>query len=161
MASIKDVAQKAGVGVGTVSRVLNNSGYVSDELLRSFHENVLFGNAAAIHPVYCSHSPVLLSVSKRTAFRAGSTGHGRLMPSRYLWWTILFSRCHGAATGTLCPWFDGHCSGALAVGPARTKNRGLGTAGHLRRVLHLFRQPCSNGSCPHTVRLNDSQGSEA
>ena len=31
MASIKDVAQKAGVGVGTVSRVLNNSGYVSDE----------------------------------------------------------------------------------------------------------------------------------
>ena len=22
------------------------------------------------------------------------------MPSRYLWWTILFSRCHGAAAGT-------------------------------------------------------------
>lgn len=31
MASIKDVAKKAGVGVGTVSRVLNNSGYVSEE----------------------------------------------------------------------------------------------------------------------------------
>lgn len=31
MASIRDVARKAGVGVGTVSRVLNNSGYVSDE----------------------------------------------------------------------------------------------------------------------------------
>ena len=31
MASIKDVAQKAGVGVGTVSRVLNNSGYVSED----------------------------------------------------------------------------------------------------------------------------------
>ena len=89
---------------------------LSFQLLRSFHENVLFGNAAAIHPVYCSHSPVLLSVSKRTAFRAGSTGHGRLMPSRYLWWTILFSRCHGAAAGTICPWFDGHCSGALVSG---------------------------------------------
>jgi len=31
MASIKDVATKAGVGVGTVSRVINNNGYVSDE----------------------------------------------------------------------------------------------------------------------------------
>lgn len=31
MASIKDVAKLAGVGVGTVSRVLNNNGYVSDE----------------------------------------------------------------------------------------------------------------------------------
>jgi len=31
MASIKDVAKKAGVGIGTVSRVLNNSGYVSEE----------------------------------------------------------------------------------------------------------------------------------
>ena len=28
----------------------------------------------------------------------------------------------------------------------------LAVVGHLRRVLHLFRQPCSNGSCPHTVR---------
>ena len=34
----------------------------------SFYENVLFGNAAAIHPVYCSHSPVLLSVSKSNSF---------------------------------------------------------------------------------------------
>lgn len=31
MASIRDVAKKANVGVGTVSRFLNNSGYVSDE----------------------------------------------------------------------------------------------------------------------------------
>lgn len=31
MASIKDVAKKAGVGVGTVSRFLNDSGYVSEE----------------------------------------------------------------------------------------------------------------------------------
>lgn len=31
MAGIKDVAKKAGVGVGTVSRMLNNSGYVADE----------------------------------------------------------------------------------------------------------------------------------
>ena len=31
MTSIKDVAQRAGVGVATVSRVLNETGYVSAE----------------------------------------------------------------------------------------------------------------------------------
>jgi len=31
MAGIKDVAKKAGVGVGTVSRMLNNNGYVAEE----------------------------------------------------------------------------------------------------------------------------------
>ncbi|MDR3173802.1 MAG: LacI family DNA-binding transcriptional regulator [Treponema sp.] len=31
MANIRDVAERAGVGIGTVSRVLNNSGYVSAE----------------------------------------------------------------------------------------------------------------------------------
>ena len=31
VAGIKDVAKRAGVGVGTVSRVLNGSGYVADE----------------------------------------------------------------------------------------------------------------------------------
>jgi len=31
MASIREVAQEAGVGVGTVSRALNGSGYVSPE----------------------------------------------------------------------------------------------------------------------------------
>ena len=60
------------------------------------------------------------------------------MPSRYLWWTILFSRCHGAAAGTLCPWFDGHCSGALVSGPACAENCRLGIVGHFRRFFSPF-----------------------
>ena len=48
------------------------------------------------------------------------------MPSRYLWWTILFSRCHGATTGALRSWPDCHCAGALVSGSARIKNRRLG-----------------------------------
>ena len=31
MAGIKDVAKRAGVGVGTVSRMLNDSGYVAEQ----------------------------------------------------------------------------------------------------------------------------------
>lgn len=38
MASIKDVARKANVGVGTVSRVLNSTGYVSDETRKKVEE---------------------------------------------------------------------------------------------------------------------------
>lgn len=38
MASIKDVAKHAGVGVGTVSRVLNETGYVSEDTKRKVNE---------------------------------------------------------------------------------------------------------------------------
>ena len=37
MASIRDVAIKAGVGIGTVSRALNGSGYISDETKTEDH----------------------------------------------------------------------------------------------------------------------------
>lgn len=40
MASIRDVAQKAGVGVGTVSRVLNGSGYVAPETRKRIEEAI-------------------------------------------------------------------------------------------------------------------------
>ncbi len=42
MAGIKDVAKRANVGVGTVSRMLNNSGYVADATKkdRSRHERI-------------------------------------------------------------------------------------------------------------------------
>jgi len=38
MATIKDVAEKVGVSVTTVSRVLNNRGYLSEDLKRRVHE---------------------------------------------------------------------------------------------------------------------------
>ncbi len=38
MASIRDVARKANVGSATVSRVLNNSGYVSEETRRKIEK---------------------------------------------------------------------------------------------------------------------------
>ena len=40
MASIKDVAKKAGVGVGTVSRVLNNTGYVSVDTKKKIQDAI-------------------------------------------------------------------------------------------------------------------------
>ncbi|WOC32495.1 MULTISPECIES: LacI family DNA-binding transcriptional regulator [Caproicibacterium] len=38
MANIKDVAKLAGLSVGTVSRVLNNRGYISDETRKKVHD---------------------------------------------------------------------------------------------------------------------------
>ena len=40
MASMRDVARKAGVGVGTVSRTLNNSGYVAEETKKKIYESM-------------------------------------------------------------------------------------------------------------------------
>src|SRR5690554_6672535 len=38
MATIKDVAKEAGLAVGTVSRVLNNRGYISDKARKKVYE---------------------------------------------------------------------------------------------------------------------------
>ena len=83
---------------------------------------------------------------------SGSAGHSRLPPGCRLWRAVLFSRCHGAAAGTLCSWPDCHCSGTLVSGSARIEGRRLGTAGYLRRFLHLFRQSCPDGIGPGAVR---------
>lgn len=40
MASIKDVAQKVGVGVGTVSRVINGSGYVAADTRKKIEQAI-------------------------------------------------------------------------------------------------------------------------
>lgn len=40
MASIKEVAQKAGVGVGTVSRVINGSGYVAADTRKKIEQAI-------------------------------------------------------------------------------------------------------------------------
>src|SRR5688572_15455507 len=39
-ATIKDVARRAGVGVATVSRVLNNSGYFDEDTARRVHDAI-------------------------------------------------------------------------------------------------------------------------
>lgn len=39
MATLKDVAKEAGLTVGTVSRVLNNRGYISDDARKSKQRN--------------------------------------------------------------------------------------------------------------------------
>ena len=52
----------------------------------------------------------------------------------------------------MCSWPDYHCSGALVSGSARIEDRRLGTAGYLRRFLHLFRQSCPDGIGPGAVR---------
>ena len=44
MASIKDVAQKAGVGVGTVSRVINGSGYVAADTRKKLNRRSVIWN---------------------------------------------------------------------------------------------------------------------
>ena len=46
MASIRDVAIKAGVGIGTVSRALNGSGYISDETKQKIMQAVETAQAA-------------------------------------------------------------------------------------------------------------------
>jgi DNA-binding LacI/PurR family transcriptional regulator len=38
MPTIKDVAKHAGVGIATVSRVINNSGYVKEETRRKVEQ---------------------------------------------------------------------------------------------------------------------------
>ena len=39
MATLKDVAKASGLTVGTVSRVLNNRGYISDKTEEQYHWN--------------------------------------------------------------------------------------------------------------------------
>lgn len=50
MASIRDVAIKAGVGIGTVSRALNGSGYISDETKQKIMQAVETAQAAQAVP---------------------------------------------------------------------------------------------------------------
>ena len=47
MASIRDVAIKAGVGIGTVSRALNGSGYISDETKQKIMQAVATAKTSA------------------------------------------------------------------------------------------------------------------
>ena len=55
MAGIKDVAKRANVGVGTVSRMLNNSGYVADATRKKIEvamKELMIGNAAVARGLY-------------------------------------------------------------------------------------------------------------
>ena len=58
MASIKDVAKEAGVGVATVSRVLNESGYVSadtkDKILKATVIPQKGGNGSGTYARCCT-----------------------------------------------------------------------------------------------------------
>ncbi len=59
MTTIKDIARTAGVGVGTVSRVLNNTGYVSEETQQKVWE-------AVQHFQYVPNGAARALVTKRT-----------------------------------------------------------------------------------------------
>ena len=63
MPGIKDVARRAGVGVATVSRVINNSGYVSEETKDKIEKAITEcpaydGNNIKIHRVFSMEEAV-------------------------------------------------------------------------------------------------------
>lgn len=61
MANMRDVAKKAGVGVGTVSRTLNNSGYVAEETKKKIYDII-----EELH--YVPPAPAKISKQKKTGF---------------------------------------------------------------------------------------------
>ena len=59
MATLKDVAREAGLSVGTVSRVLNNRGYISEETRQRV--------SAAMEQLHYQPNAMARSLSKRSS----------------------------------------------------------------------------------------------
>ena len=110
MASIRDVAIKAGVGIGTVSRALNGSGYISDETKQKIMQAVeelnykpnelaqnLFHNKSGFIGIVVTNlsHPFMTSLVKHVENNLYTNGN-LVRCNRYLWFlqpVLSFHRC--------------------------------------------------------------------
>lgn len=110
MASIRDVAIKAGVGIGTVSRALNGSGYISDETKQKIMQAVeelnykpnelaqnLFHNKSGFIGIVVTNlsHPFMAALVKHVENNLYTNGN-LVRCNRYLWFlqpVLSFHRC--------------------------------------------------------------------
>ena len=80
---------------------------------------------------------LLLPRERLTVPRQDTAGQA---PYRNIWRAVLRGSGHGTAGHPLLAGTDRHCGGAAGAGSPCAAGRGLGTAGDVRGILHLFGQ---------------------
>ena len=83
MATIKDVAREAGVSTATVSRVLNKSGYMSEEAVNKVNKAM---ETLSYHP----------NAVARSLVRGKHNSIGVMFPYLSIpFWAVIYVRCFG------------------------------------------------------------------